>query len=153
MSTFFMVFININMTEMNSKENIFDILKYNDPRPNVVRHWIDSCLDKPEIVNGPHISDWVAIQTDGSLGSIYVKNTFFFEIFVYYSKSDDCTLLCIKLKDPSYSHRIMQDYILQGLDTYVIYCDGMEMDEFCLEFDHVFNEFNKYCRRTEYMGE
>lgn len=132
---------------MNSKEQIFDILKYNTPTPGMVRGWIDSHL---ESINHKH-NDWIDIASDGSLNGIKVKNTKYFDIYVYYHVDNDCTIMTIKFHEKSYVNKIKQDFILQGLDTYVIYCDGMPEDEFTLEFQHVYDEFNKYCDRVEYI--
>ena len=132
---------------MNSKEQIFDILKYNAPTPSMVRDWIDSHLTS---INHNH-NDWVEIVNDGSLSSIYVKHTKYFDIYVYYHSNDDCTLMTIKFKQTSYIDKIRTDFILNGLDTYVIYCDNMPCDEFILEFQHIYDEFNKHCKRAEYI--
>ena len=135
------------MRDMNSKEQIFDILKYNDPRPKTVRGWISDYLSATQ--KGYYISKWKTVPNDGTLGSIKVKTTHFFNIFVYYSFNDDCTLTCIKFKELSYAQKASQQYILQGLDTYVIYCDDMTDDEFFNEFHHVYNTSKILCKHGE----
>lgn len=134
---------------MNSKEQVWNILRYNNPTPQTVRQLIDDILEKEQT----YVTDWTDITTDGSLGSIKVKSTHFFHIFVYYDMNQDQTLVTIKFKETSYADKVKHDFILTGVDIYTIYTEDLDNDEFQLEFGHVFNEFTKYCKRAEYMEE
>lgn len=135
--------------DMNSKEQIWNILRYNEPAPTVIRQLIDDILKDEQT----YITDWQDIITDGSLGSIKVKSTYFFHIFVYYDMNADQTLVTIKFKETGYADKIKQDYLLSGVDIYTIYTEDLSIDEFKLEFSHIFEEFTKYCKRAEYMEE
>lgn len=134
---------------MNSKEQVWNILRYNEPTPQTIRQLIDDILSNEQT----YVTDWQDIITDGSLGSIKCKSTHFFHIFVYYDMNADQTLVTIKFKETSYADKVKHDFILNGVDIYTIYTEDLDNDEFKLEFGHVFNEFTKYCKRAEYMYE
>ena len=141
------VYINIYMNIVNSKEQIWDILRYNEPTPILIRELIDDILNDEQ----SYITDWQDIITDGSLGSIKCKSTHYFHIFVYYDMNCDQTLVTIKFKETSYIDKIKQDYLLSGVDIYTIYTQDMDIEEFKLEFEYLFNEFTRYCQRAEYI--
>lgn len=147
MNTFSWFYININMSEMNSAEQMWNILKYNDPTPVVVRELITDIINNRNVYHG----DWEDIKTDGSLGSIKSLNTHFFHIFVYYDNNLGQTLVTVKFKEPQYADRAQEDFIMDGVDIYTIYTEDMGIDELKLEFGYVFDEFTKYCKRAEYM--
>lgn len=147
MDSFLVFFININMSEMNTAEQMWNILKYNDPVPSVVREWITDIIDNDNAYHG----EWQDIKTDGSLGSIKVLNTHFFHIFVYYDNNLGQTLVTVKFKESHYASRAQEDFIMDGVDIYTIYTEDMDEVEFNLEFGHVYREFTKYCKRAEYM--
>lgn len=149
MNTFLSVFINISMSDMNSAEQMWNILKYNDPVPSRVREWVTDIIEN----DNAYYSEWSDIITDGSLGSIKVLNTHFFHIFVYYDNNLGQTLVTIKFKEPQYAHKAQEDFIMDGVDIYTLYTEDMDDIEFNLEFGHVYREFTKYCRRSEYMEE
>lgn len=132
---------------MNSKEQMWHILKCNDPTPHTVRDWIDDCF----VNRTDKLSDWIDVESDQTLFSIKYKNCKFFKIYVYYETNIGTTMCVIKFKEDSYSQKIKQSYVLDGIDNYVIYCEDMDKLTFLDEFEHIYDEFNKYCKRVEYM--
>jgi hypothetical protein len=137
------------MDNTNSKEEIWHTLKCNDPTPWTVRNWISECLENKD--SGKQFTDWTDVSSDGTLFSVKFLSNHFFQIYVYYRMDIECTLTVIKFKDHNYAQKIKQFHLFEDMDTYVLYCEDMDKDMFLDEFEHMYDEFYKFCLRAEYM--
>ena len=135
---------------MKSKEHIFEILKCNLPTPLTVCEYIDYYFDNEDLHDTQN-REWKSMPNGDKIFGIKFMKLKYFTIYVYYKTEIECTLCVIKFSEPSYLIKIKKSHVLDGLDNYVIYCDGMNMEEFLDEFGHVYDEFMVSCDRTEYM--
>ena len=135
----------------DNKQDVYEILRCGDYYPSRYKRLIDYYFEN-EVLDKVFHSDWIEFNDDNIIACSY-KHMHFFNIYVFYDTDIEVTTVKIKFLEQSYADELKRFHIMDGVDYYNIYCDGMGNEEFLGEFGHVFDEFYSMCSGIEYRME
>ncbi len=111
----------------DNKQHVYEILRCGDYYPSKFKKLIDYYFEH-EILDKVYHSDWKECNDDNVI-ACSIKNTHFFNIYVFYDTDIESTTVKVQFKDQGHADYLKRFHIMDGIDYYNIYCDGMNSEQ------------------------